>query len=124
MLATGAGATAIGTGGKRYAQAFIEDESVPFPVLLDEDGEAAEIAGTGSIGATTLLKPKAVAAGVRSLSGGNRQQKTGKRPMQLGATFVIAPGDDVLYADYEDFPGDHAPLGEVLQILASWAAPE
>ena len=47
--------TAIGTGGKRYAKAFIEDEQVPFPVLLDEDGIAAEIAGTKTLSAGSLL---------------------------------------------------------------------
>ncbi len=87
-------------------------------MLLDEDGTAAEIVGTGTIGATTLLKPRAVAAGMRSFTGGNRQRKTGRRPMQLGATVVIGPGNEILYEDFEDFPGDHAPLGEVLAVLA------
>jgi peroxiredoxin len=109
--------TAIGTGGKRYAEAFIADESVPFPVLLDEDGEAAGIAGTNTLGLTTLLKPKAYTSAVKSFAAGNRQTKTGKRPLQLGATFVIAPGDVLVYADFEDFAGDHAPLDDVLEAL-------
>jgi len=106
--------TAIGTGGKRYAQAFIEDERVPFPVLLDEDGTAAEIAGTKKIGVATMMRPSAWVAGARSAAGGHRQQKTGRRPMQLGATLVIGPGDELLYSDFEDFAGDHADLDEVL----------
>jgi hypothetical protein len=109
--------TAIGTGGRRYAEAFIADESVPFPVLLDEDGEAAAIADTNTLGLTTLLKPKAYTSAVKSLAAGNRQTKTGKRPLQLGATLVIAPGDVLVYADFEDFAGDHAPLDEVLDAL-------
>jgi peroxiredoxin len=110
--------TAIGTGGKRYAKAFIEDESVPFPVLLDEDGAAAEIVGTRSLGAATLLKPSAYVAGLRSLAGGHRQGKTGRRPTQLGATLVIGPGDRLLYEDFEDFAGDHADIDEVLAALS------
>ncbi len=110
--------TAVGTGGKRYAKAFIEDESVPFPVLLDEDGSAAEIVGTNSLGAGALLKPSAYAAGLRSLTGGHRQHKTGRRPMQLGATLVIGPGDQLLYEDFEDYAGDHADLDEVLAVLS------
>ena len=106
--------TAIGTGGKRYARAFIEDESFPFPVLLDEDGAAAEIVGTGSLGASTLLKPSAYVSGLRSLAGGHRQHKAGRRPTQLGATIVIGPGDELLYADFEEHAGDHADLDEVL----------
>ena len=109
--------TAIGTGGKRYAEAFISDESVPFPVLLDEDGEAATIVGTNTLGVAALLKPKAYTSAAKSFAAGNRQTKTGKRPLQLGATLVIAPGDVLVYADFEDFAGDHPPLDEVLDAL-------
>ena len=109
--------TAIGTGGRNYAKAFIEDERVPFPVLLDEDGTAAEIVGTGSIGATTLVKPSQIAAGMRSFTGGHRQKKAGRRPLQLGATVVIAPGGAILYEDREDFAGDHADIDEVIAAL-------
>ncbi|MFY9588384.1 MAG: hypothetical protein WAT66_13105, partial [Actinomycetota bacterium] len=43
---TGKGArlVAIGTGDRRYAQAFVDDEEIGFLVLLDEDGTAAEVA--------------------------------------------------------------------------------
>jgi peroxiredoxin len=106
--------TAIGTGGKRYAKAFIEDEAFPFPVLLDEDGTAADIIETKTIGLTTYLSPTAVGAGLKSFARGHRQKKTGRRPLQLGATVVIGPGNELLYADYEDHAGDHADLDEVL----------
>lgn len=107
---------AIGTGGKRYAKAFIEDEEFPFPVLLDEDGEAARIVGTRSIDPTTYLSPAAIARGVSSFARGHRQRKTGRRPMQMGATLVIGPGHEVMLADFEDHPGDHADLDEVLTV--------
>jgi hypothetical protein len=110
---------AIGTGGKRYAKAFIKDESVPFEVLLDEDGEAAEIVGTKMVTAASLIKPSQVIAGTRALLRGNTQHNTGRRPFQLGATLVIAPGDQLLYEDFEDFAGDHADLDEVLAALRS-----
>lgn len=105
---------AIGTGGKRYAAAFIDDENFPFPVLLDEEGVAAEIVGTNKLGVGSLVSPSAIGAGVGSFVRGHRQKKTGRRPMQLGATVVIGPGDEVLYADFEEFAGDHADLGDVL----------
>ncbi|MGI9529854.1 MAG: peroxiredoxin-like family protein [Acidimicrobiia bacterium] len=117
LLATGAQVTAIGTGGKRYAVAFIEDEDVPFPVLLDEDGDAAEIVGTGTIGGVAALRPDAIAAGLGSFMRGNRQKNAGRRPMQLGATIVIGPGDEILYEDYEDYAGDHADIDEVIAAL-------
>jgi hypothetical protein len=109
--------TAIGTGGKRYAQAFIEDESVPFPVLLDEGGEAAAIVEMNSLKATSLVRPDAWIASGRSLFGGHRQHKAGHRPMQLGATLVVGPGNELLYIDKESYAGDHADLGELLAII-------
>ena len=109
--------TAIGTGGRRYAQAFIEDESVPFPVLLDEDGVAADIVEMNALGAMSLIRPDAWLAGARSLIGGNRQHNTGRRPTQLGATLVMAPGNELLYIDKESFAGDHADLDEVLAVV-------
>ncbi|MBT8200150.1 MAG: AhpC/TSA family protein [Acidimicrobiia bacterium] len=113
----GADVVAIGTGGRRYAEAFIEDEQVPFPVLLDEDGEAAGIVGTKRLSTLDLVKPRQVAAGVRATASGKRQQRTGRRPMQLGATLVVAPGNTLLYEDFEDFAGDHADLDEILAVL-------
>ena len=97
--------------------AFIEDENVPFRVLLDEDGDAAEIVGTGKIGAVAALRPDAIAAGLGSFMRGNRQKNAGRRPMQLGATIVIGPGDEILYEDYEDYAGDHADIDEVIAAL-------
>ena len=106
--------TAIGTGGKRYAKAFIEDEGVPFPVLLDQDGTAAEIVGTKSLSKERLVSARQLKAGVRATLRGNRQHNAGRRPFQLGATLVIAPGNDLRYADFEDFAGDHADIDEVI----------
>ncbi len=99
----------------------MEDERVPFPVLLDEDGEAAGIIETNRLGPMSLIRPDAVLAGARSLAGGNRQHDTGRRPTQLGATIVMAPGDEVLYIDKESYAGDHADLGEVLAVLAGYS---
>ena len=83
-------------------------------MLLDEDGTAADIIGTKKLGAGSLLKPSAVKSGIRSFAAGHRQQKTGRRPMQLGATIVLGPGNEIRYADFEDHAGDHANLDEVL----------
>ena len=117
FVEAGGGVTAIGTGGKRYARAFIEAEDVPFPVLLDEDGAAADIVGTKTLGVGVMLKPSAYVAGLRSVAKGHRQRKTGRRPTQLGATLVIGPGNQLLYEDYEDFAGDHADIDRVLASL-------
>ena len=91
---------------------------MPFDVLLDEEGVAADIVEMNNIGATSLIRPDAWLAGARSLVGGNRQRSLGRRPTQLGATLVMAPGDELLYMDKESFAGDHADLDEVLEGLS------
>ena len=69
------------------------------------------------LGATSLIRPDALFAGAKSLARGNRQHKTGRRPTQLGATLVMAPGNELIYIDKEAFAGDHAALDEVLAVL-------
>ena len=109
--------TAIGTGGKRYSKAFIDDEQVPFPVLLDQDGTAAAIVGTKSLSTASLVSPRQLGAGIRATLRGKRQRNAGRRPFQLGATLVMAPGDELRYADFEDFAGDHADIDEVIAAI-------
>ena len=104
--------------------AFIDDERVPFPVLLDEDGEAADIIQTNRLNAFSLIRPDALLAGTRSLAGGHRQHNAGRRPTQLGATIVMGPSDALLYIDRESFAGDHAELDEVIGVLNNYPAPE
>lgn len=90
---------------------------MPFEVLLDEDGSAAELVGTGTLGKLTLVSPRQLVAGTRALAKGKRQHNAGRRPFQLGATLVIGPGDDLRYEDFEEFAGDHADLDDVLDHL-------
>ena len=51
----GAEIVAIGTGDERYAQAFVTEEQVPFPVLVDDGGAAAEAASVKKVNFLTLL---------------------------------------------------------------------
>jgi peroxiredoxin len=113
----GAEIIAIGTGDVRYARAFIEEEEIPFPVLLDEDGEAAEIASVKRGGWLQLAGPQTMPGALRATAAGKRQHKIGKRPKQLGATFVIGPGDTVRYEHIDKDVSDHAPEEEILEAL-------
>ena len=117
IAARGARLVAIGTGDARYAEAFIADEDIDFLVLLDEDGLAAE-AGEVKIGRMLDLAGPRTAAGVaKAVAAGKMQHRTGQRPKQLGATFVIGPGDVVRYEHLDKHVGDHAPIEEVLAAL-------
>jgi len=116
---TGRGAEliAIGTGDARYARAFIDDEEIPFPVLLDEDGEAARAASVRRGGMMQLVGPRTAAGAAKAVAAGHRQHKTGKRSTQLGATFVIGPGDVVRYEHLDGDVSDHAPIEDTLNAL-------
>lgn len=108
---------AIGTGDARYARAFIDDEEIPFPVVIDGDGDAAEIAAVGRGGVLQLAGPKTVAGALKATAAGHRQHRTGKRPRQLGATFVIGPGDVLTYEHLDGDVSDHAPFEEIMAAL-------
>ena len=115
----GADVVAVGTGDERYAKAFVEDERVPFTVLVDDDGEAATAASVKKVNPATLLfDPRAIPGARRAHKAGFRIHKSGKRVNQLGATFVIGPGSEVRYSHMDAHTADHAPLDEVLAALA------
>ncbi len=109
---------AIGTGSRRYAAAFVEDEQVPFPVLVDDDGDAAAAARVRSVGFFKLIfNREAFAGNKRARGAGHRIHRAGKRVTQLGATYVVGPGDRVRYAHPDRHSADHAPIEEVMAAL-------
>jgi hypothetical protein len=109
---------AIGTGNQGYASAFVEEEQVPFPVLVDDHGEAAKAARVGRLGMLKLIfNREALAGGKRARQAGHRIHRPGKRTTQLGATFVVGPGDRVRYEHIDRHSADHAPLDEVIAAL-------
>ena len=118
VTAAGADIVAIGTGDARYARAFVDDERIPFPVLVDDGGDAARAASVRKVGpAALLLDPRALRGGRRAYAAGHRIKKSGKRVNQLGATFVVGPGDAVRYEHLDAHTADHAPMDEVLAAL-------
>jgi len=119
----GAEVVAIGTGSVRHAAAFVAEEHTPFPVLVDDDAKAARAASVRRIGFFRLLTDRRSRAGTkRARAAGHRIHKAGRRVTQLGATFVIGPGDEVRYEHLDDNSADHAPLGDVLGALPTATA--
>lgn len=113
----GARVVAIGTGNRQFAAAFVHDESIRFPVLVDDRAEAAKAIELGRTSALGLMRPSVIAGRIRAGAAGHSQKRLGERPMQLGATLVIAPGGEVLYAHMDSDVADHAPVEEVLAAL-------
>ena len=122
ITSRGAVVVAVGTGDVRYAKAFVDDERVPFVVLVDDDGAAARAASLRKASAVKLLDPRAAAGSRRAWSAGHRIHKPGARVSQLGATFVVGPGDVVHYEHLDGHTADHAPLDDVLAAVPDRSA--
>ncbi len=108
---------AVGTGDERYAARFVADEDVPFPVLVDDNAVAANAASVRTTTPWGLFTPRSFPGARRARKAGHRIHKSGKRVTQLGATFVIGPGERVRYEHVDAHTADHAPLDDVLAAL-------
>ena len=119
----GAEVVAIGTGSVQHAAAFVAEEHVPFPVLVDDDALAARAASVHKVGFFRLLTDRRSRAGAkRARAAGHRIHRAGRRVTQLGATFVIGPDDEVRYQHLDDHSADHASPDDVLAALPTTAA--
>jgi peroxiredoxin len=113
--AAGGEVVAIGTGSVRYAAAFVDDEHVPFPVLVDDDAAAARAASIKRSGFLKMLFNPASRPGYkRAKVAGHKIHRAGKRVTQMGATFVVGPGDLVRYEHYDEHSADHASIDDVI----------
>ena len=114
ITARGADVVAIGTGDERYARAFVEEEEIPFLVLVDDDASAAKAASVRKVNFLSLIGPRTWASTRKTWKDGYRIHKSGKRVNQLGASFVIGPGPTVHYEHIDGDSTDHAPLDDVI----------
>lgn len=117
VRARGAEIVAIGTGDLAYARAFVEDERIPYLVLVDDDGRAAEAASVPSASWYRLLHPSTWRATRETHRRGYRVHRPGKRVTQLGATFVLGPGARVAYEHIDADSTKHAPVEALLRVL-------
>lgn len=110
---------AVGTGNRRYAEHFVKERKIPYPVLLDEAGEAAELASIRRGSLVELAGPRVALRSSQTMTKGYLQGRRGIRPRQLGATFVIGPGQALHYEHLDPDAATHAPLPEILALLES-----
>ncbi len=114
----GARTVAVGTGDRRYAEAFVRDEQIPYLVLVDDDARAAQAASIKSLDWFNLLHPRTWKATRETSKRGYHVHKAGKRVRQIGATFVIGPGNRLRYEHFDRDSTDHAPVDAILTALA------
>jgi len=117
IASLGADIVAIGTGDRRYAEAFVRDERIPFLVLVDDDAVAAQAAALRTLNWFQLLHPRTWKVTRETSKRGHHVHKSGKRVRQIGATFVIGAGDRVRHEHLDADSTDHARIDEVVAAL-------
>lgn len=95
----------VGMGTPAHASAFKEQTGVSFPVLLSPDKKAYEAMDLKRGTTADVFNPRAALSSLRRA----RHQPL-RAPEQdwhqLGGTFVIAPGGEVVFAHRGEYPGD------------------
>ena len=106
----------VGMGTAAHARAFKEETGVDFPVLLSRDKAAYQAMDLRRGSTADVLSPRALGATLR------RARHMPLRPPeqdwhQLGGTFVIGPGDEVLFAHRASDPADEPDVEAVASAL-------
>jgi hypothetical protein len=117
----GASLAAIGTGKPFWARAFRDEAAIDFPLLVDPDLAAYRAAGLQRAGIRAALYPRAVVGMAKALAAGHRQGRTGSEPLQLGGSFVFAPGNRELFAHVSDGFADNAPAVDLVGVVRAHA---
>ena len=115
--AKGATLAAIGLGDRNYARLFRDESHIDFPLLIDEKRVAYQAAHLKSANLLHIAKGENFRRRKEAKANGFAQQKLGKDPFQLGASFVFAPGDRDLFAHLSETFSDNAPVASLLQAL-------
>ena len=115
-----AGATlaAIGLGDETYGQAFKQETGIGFPLLIDTDRQAYDVAGLNVANIFHLVRRDNFAGRKRASAASHSQHKTGKNPFQLGGSFVFGPGNVDIYAHVSETFEDNADPAELVSVVA------
>jgi len=73
----GAALAAIGLGDRNYARLFREETGIAFPLLIDEQRQAYQVAELRNANLLHLLRPDNAEARKRARAAGHRQVKLG-----------------------------------------------
>ncbi len=106
-------------GDRNYARMFREDTGIDFPLLIDEERRAYNVAGLKSANIFHLLRSDNAAARKRAKLAGHKQHKLGENPFQLGGSFVFGPGNVDLFAHISKTFGDNAAPQVLLNAIES-----
>ena len=113
----GARLAAVGLGDFKYAKFFREKTGIKFPLLVDDKREAYKAVGLKHASLLHLLRRDNMKARKRASAAGHKQHRLGKDPLQLGGSFVFAPGNKDLFVHVSETFGDNASPRDMLAAL-------
>jgi hypothetical protein len=114
--ARGAQLIAIGNGHAHWAQAFIDETGIDFPVYVDPSRQSYDAFGMKR-GALEGMGLRTLRHGRRARRAGFRQTATRGDPVQNGGVVVFDENGEVIYTHVEAETGDLADLDEVIAAL-------
>jgi peroxiredoxin len=120
--ALGAEVAAIGTGGRTYARAFVEDREIRYPVLVDKELESHGIVEIKRGPPWGILAPNVLASAGKALRYGERQGRTGPHPWVFGAVHIFDPGGVPRYGWINDNYNDNPSIDDLIAVAAAPAA--
>ncbi len=104
----GVSLAAISLGDADYARVFRKETGITFPLLIDKHRQTYAIAGLLSANLSHLLRADNFKSRNRARAAGHHQHKLGQHPMQLGGSFIFAPGNIDCFAHLSETFGDNA----------------
>ena len=114
----GAHIAAVGLGDVSYARFFRDKTGIQFPLLIDDKREAYKAVGLRHASLLHLLRRDNMQARRRAQAAGHKQHRRGKDPLQLGGSFVFAPGNKDLFVHVSETFGDNASPEDLLKAIA------
>lgn len=115
----GAILAAIGLGDMHYARVFREETGITFPLLVDSERIAYKAAELKSGNLFHIFRRENAEARARAKAGGFKQHRLGNNPFQLGATFILGPGNRDLFVHLNRTFGDDADPNALLRALTN-----
>jgi hypothetical protein len=107
---------AVGSGSPESARAFVQDFQFEGEMYVDQDLKAYRAFGLHR-GVLKTLGLASLAKGLSAMHKGFRQGPSQGDLWQQGGLFVVGPGNRLRFAHRDRFAGDHADLGEVIDVL-------
>jgi hypothetical protein len=113
----GATLAAVGLGDAAYARSFRQETEIAFPLLIDDKKDAYSAVALRKATLLHLFRGDNARYRKRAKAGGHRQHKLGKDPLQLGGSFVFAPGNKDLFAHVSETFGDNASTEDLIKAI-------